>query len=136
MEVRLASEAEALEIVSEPATVQRINKVPEHMTRQPWIIEDDGRRMMFVFWWDSPGVYEAHIAMPKRDVIASRWLTYNLLWWLFDHGADRIITSCPEGKIANLARKLGMQETGRDDHHIHFEVTPWQLEPQSVVARY
>jgi len=134
MQVRLASEAEALEIVSEPATVQRIEKVPEHMTRQPWIIEDAGRRMMFVFWWMGDGLYEAHIAMPRRDVIASRWLTYCMLRWLFGNGARRIITNCPEGKIANLARKLGMRETARHDTTIYFEVTPWELEPQSPVA--
>lgn len=136
MLMRLASDAEALDIVSEPATIQRIGKLPEKMLCQPWVVEDQGYRLLAVFWFIAPGIYEAHIAMKRGDVIACRWLAYQLLKWLFAHGASCVRTNCPEGSIANLARNLGMRETSRDEQQLHFEVSPWELVQQSEVARY
>lgn len=137
MQFRLASEEEALEIVSDPAIVKRIQVVPKSITRQPWIVEDGGHRLLAVFWLVAPGVYEAHIAMLRRDVIASRWLAYNLLKWLFSNGAGKVVTNCPSGPIANLARKLGMREVVRVDHQtVYFEVSPWELVQQSEVVPY
>ena len=135
MIIRLAGHDEAMSIVREPDTINRIGKIPDQMTCQPWVFEDCGYRLLAVFWIVSLGCYEAHIAMPKREIRASRWLAYQLLAWLFSHGANRVQTNCPEGKIANLARKLGMFETGKMNGTIYFEVTPWVLEPQWPVAQ-
>lgn len=133
--VRLASEDEALAVISEPETVKRLGKTPEHMTVQPWIIEASDFKMVFVFWLVGNGVYEAHIAMPKADIKASRYLCFYMLKWLFTQaGAKKVITNCPSGKIANLAKKLGMKQYKKEGNTLHFEVTPWELKPQLLGA--
>ena len=129
MSVRLAEEWEAIEILSEPDTIRRTGKIPEHTVFQPWICEDGDSKMLFFFWsTGQPRVYEFHIAAPKKDIGASRKLSLELMEWLFTHGAKKLVSNCPEGKIANLARKVGMRVYARNDQTVFVEVESWELE--------
>lgn len=125
---RLATSAEAIDVLSEPETVKRTGKVPESLIAQPWCVSDGDSKMIFLFWVLEPGTYEVHIAAPKKDIRHSRRYASLIIKWLFSNGAERLVTNCPEGKISNLARKLGMKEYKRDGREIYFEVLRWELE--------
>lgn len=136
MSVRLAEEWEAIEILSEPDTIRRTGKIPEHTVFQPWICEDVDSKMLFFFWsTGQPRVYEFHVAAPKKDIGASRKLSLELMEWLFTHGAKKLVSNCPEGKIANLARKVGMRVYARNDQTVFVEVESWELERQLLDQR-
>ena len=136
MSVRLAEELEAIEILSEPDTIRRTGKIPEHTVFQPWICEDVDSKMLFFFWsTGQPRVYEFHVAAPKKDIGASRKLSLELMEWLFTHGAKKLVSNCPEGKIANLARKVGMRVYARNDQTVFVEVESWELERQLLDQR-
>lgn len=123
--IRLATESEALAILNEPQNQQRIGIMAEKTIYQPWIAEQDLHQMLFFFWLLDIGTYEVHIAAPKRSIIRCRALAIELMEWLFRLGASTIRTNCPEGKIANMARKLGMCETHRAGNTVYFEVASW-----------
>jgi hypothetical protein len=123
--IRLAPEKEAIEILNEPQNVGRIGLVSEHIKYQPWIAEDGRYRMMFVFWHVEDKTFEVHIAAPNDSRIKSRELTKEIMNWIFKHGASRIITNCPKGKISNLAIKLGMTAYKTEGETIYFEALSW-----------
>ena len=123
--IRLAPEKEALEILNEPQNVSRIGIVSEHMKYQPWIAEDGHYRIMFVFWHVEGETFEVHIAASNNSRIKSRVLAKEIMNWVFKHGANRIITNCPEGKISNLAIKLGMTIYKTEGKTMHFEALSW-----------
>jgi len=120
--VRLAPIAEALEILSEPQIVARVGSAPISLRHQPWIIDYAGARMLFIFWplGSVPNVYHVHIACPLQSIRACRILAKGVDEWLFSIGAEVLVTSCPEGKIANMARKLGWTEIGVKCSLVHF----------------
>ena len=57
--------------------------------------------------------FEVHIASPKESIFHSRVLVRAIIDWLFSMGVEKILTCCPEGKIANLARKTGLKEVDK-----------------------
>ena len=121
IKIRLAPTAEALEILSEPQIVERIGHATKHLNKQPWIAERAGAKLLFVFHQLSKaGIYEMHIACPLASIRASRILASAAMDWLYHMGADVIVTSCPEGKIANMARKLEFVELTRTPELIYF----------------
>lgn len=120
--IRLCSYKEAIRILNEPETIERLGIVTEDLKVQPWIAEQGEHKMMFVFWLVRDSVYEVHIASPKKSVIKSRGLAREVIEFAFNAGARKVITNCPEGKIANMARKLGMVEFKREQDKIWFEV--------------
>ena len=119
--IRLGSEDEAIEILSEPETIKRINKIPERTLYQPWIVEQGKYKMLFFFWPVGGMVFEVHIATPKSDIIKCRALAKELMNWIFSLGAVKIITNCPAGKIANMAIKMGMTPYKTEQDAIYFE---------------
>ena len=123
--IRLAPESEAIEILNEPQNISRIGVVSDHMKYQPWIVEDGIYRMMFVFWHVEDKTFEVHIAASNNSRIKSRELSKEIMNWIFKHGASRIVTSCPKGKISNLAIKLGMSAYKTEGEIIHFEALSW-----------
>ena len=123
--IRLGSEEEAIEILSEPETIKRINMVPERTIYQPWIVEQGNYKMLFFFWPVGAMVFEVHIAAPKSNIIKSRALAKELMNWIFELGAVKIITNAPHGKIANMAIKMGMTPYKTEQDVIYFEVLSW-----------
>lgn len=124
--IRIATESEALALYNKPEIIQRVGKAAEHFIYQPFIAEEAGAQMLFVFWTHEDGSIEVHIAQPKEYLKQSRALCFKIIHWLFQHGATRIITNAPPGKIANLARKVGMKEYQVDPDKIYFEVSLWE----------
>lgn len=119
--IRLSSEQEALGILNEPQNIKRIGLVSEHMKYQPWIAEDMGHKVMFVFWRIDSETIEVHIAVPRNSLIKSRELSKEIMKWIFNHGAKRIVTVCPKGKISNFVIKLGMTPYKTDGDNTYFE---------------
>lgn len=123
--IRLASQEEAIEIFNEPQNVNSIGLITEHITFQPWICSQDNLKMVFVFWMVDSETCEAHIVCSRKAIIKSRELAKELMTWIFSHGAKRIITNCPKGKISNMAKKLGMNKYKTIDQINHYEVQSW-----------
>jgi hypothetical protein len=123
--IRLASEQEAIKILNEPQNVKRIGVVSEQMKYQPWVAEDGRYRIMFVFWRVDNETVEIHIAAPIDSIIKSRQLTKEIMNWIFNLGANRIITHCPKGKISNFVIKLGMTPYKTDGETTYFEALSW-----------
>ena len=60
-------------------------------------------------------IFEMHIACPKESIRASRLLSIGVMEWLFEEQEAKVLmTSCPEGKTANMIRKLGATEVRED----------------------
>lgn len=129
--IRIATQAEAMALYNQPDIIRRVGKTAEAFVYQPYIAEEAGAKMLFVFWVLDDGSIEVHIAQPKQYLKQSRALCFKIIHWLFQHGATRIVTNAPPGKIANLARKVGMTEYKSEPGKIHFEVTIWESEQQS-----
>ena len=129
--IRLASDKEAKQILLEPQIVARVGLLAEHIKVQPWIAHNKEHRLLFVFWEAGAGVYEMHIACPKDSIRSSRVLAVEAMSWLFSMGAEKIITNCPRGKIANMAKKLGLKLYNTDGETEFYEVTSWELKQLS-----
>jgi len=128
--IRLGSQEEAIEILSEPQTVARLGVIPEMMNTQPWIAYNETDKLLFVFWEADYAVYEMHIASPKDSIRSCRKLAFEAMNWVFDHGAEKIITNCIAGKIANMAERLGMRFKSEIDGRRYYEASRWELEQQ------
>lgn len=125
---RLAGQREGIDILSEPTTIARTGIIPEYIVCQPWIAEVNKDRLLFIFWQvpdtDDQGlVFECHIAAPKEAIRNSRRLASAVVRWLFEHGADKVVTSCPKGKIANMAKRIGLTQTAEVDGMCYFEAS-------------
>jgi hypothetical protein len=122
--IRLATRKEAIEIMEEPQIVGRVGVIAEKFLCQPYLATNEEHRLLFVFWeTEAPKVYEMHIASPRKSLLSCRKLATEAMEWVFKMGADKIVTSCPKGKISNMAKKLGM--TLVHEHH-YYEVEKWQ----------
>lgn len=123
--IRLTSESEAIRILNQPATIQRLETVAEKMTVQPWLCEVNNHKMLFVFWCVEGMSFEVHIARDGEPSPLDRIMAKDIMDWVFSNGAEKIITNCPEGKISNMARKMGMTECGHVGNNLIFEVKSW-----------
>jgi len=124
MEVRLASLDEAVEILSQDKVVERTGKKPGQIIYQPWMVEEGEAQMMFFFWEVENGLYEVHIAtmLTRTNIRKSREFCRKVVSWVFEHGAEEIVTNAPEGQISNLARKIGLDELYTIDKTVHFSM--------------
>lgn len=75
------------------------------------------------------GAYEYHVACPRRSVLASRVLILTSLHWIFnkDLKVTVLVSDCPEGVIANTARKAGAIEIANINKHVYFIMTTNQF---------
>lgn len=134
---RDAELTEMLDILIEPQLVGLILKDPKtprtvaelagalHLSKAAYkIVEYGSYRTLFELQRRTHGVYEIHIACPRASVRASRVMSLALmLYSLTELGAAGLITKCPEGKIANMIRKLGAKEVKRDGTDRYFMAT-------------
>lgn len=123
--IRLASQEEAIDILNEPQNANRIGLVTEKLIYQPWMVELKDKKMMFVFWMLDKETCEVHIACKKDSILKCREMSKEVLDFLFGYRVNRVITNCPEGKIANMAKKMGMTEYKKIDKTVYFEVLSW-----------
>lgn len=123
--IRLATEQEAIGILNEPQNVARIGVVAENLKYQPWIAQDGKFRLMFLFWHVEGDTFEVHVASPLDSIIKSRQLAKEIMEWLFSHGANRLITACPNGKVKNFALKIGMKPYQSDGGTTYLEALTW-----------
>jgi len=123
--IRLASEEEAKAILLEPQIVGRVGLTVEHFRFQPWLAYNRDHRLLFVFWEQSDGVYEMHIAAPKDSILSCRNLATEAMSWVFSMGAKKIVTNCPSGKISNMAKKMGLKITDSIDGQDYYEAESW-----------
>lgn len=87
-------------------------------------------RLIFTYFERSAGVYEIHLACPQDSTRASRLLSLYIIYWMFrDSGLNPIAltTNCPEGKIANMLRKMGTTELKTINNLVYFTVTAEQF---------
>lgn len=120
--IKIATQAEALELYNRDDIIKRVGKKADCFIYQPFIAHHFGSKMLFVFWTCGDAI-EVHIAQPKEYIRSSRLLCRQIISWLFQHGAKRVITTAPPGKIANLALKVGMKPYRTEPDLIYFEVT-------------
>ncbi len=94
-------------------------------------------RLLFTYFERNAGVYEIHLACPKDSVIASRVLSLYIIHWMFKlSGLNPVVltTNCPEGKIANMLRKMGTTELKTDSSWVYFMFTAKQYNAQTRVG--
>jgi hypothetical protein len=123
--IRLAGKEEAKSILNEPQNIKSIGLVTKTLLSQPWICSVDNLKMVFVFWMVDDSTCEAHIACSKDALLKSRDLAKEIITWLFNCGAKRVITNCPNGKISNMARKVGMNKYKTIGETNYYEVKSW-----------
>jgi hypothetical protein len=69
--------------------------------------------MLYVLIPKSKDIVEIHIACAKDSRVASRALCFAILRHLRATSTYKyVLTTCPEGTMSNLARKLGFVDTG------------------------
>jgi hypothetical protein len=123
--IRLAGKEEAKAILNEPQNIKSIGLITKTLLAQPWICSVDNLKMVFVFWMVDDSTCEAHIACSKDALLKSRDLAKEIITWLFNCGAKRVITNCPNGKISNMARKVGMNKYKTIGETNYYEVKSW-----------
>jgi len=125
--ITIATMTECLNILSEPrllATlpiygITYLYKYIQDSKHPYYILRYKQYSMLFIVHeaHKEAGIYECHVACPADSIVASRVLTLSAMNWFFkEHAPDAagLITSCPEGKIANMCRKIGFKEVKRD----------------------
>lgn len=119
--VRHATEEEFYSIIREPQLHAPILK--ELGGREPiyekaicYLISIRAYRLLFTLKEKQDGLWEVHIACPRDSIRASRVLILAGVKWISLERKEikGLITSCPEGKIANMCRKLGFTEIQKD----------------------
>jgi len=120
--IRLASQDEAIKILNEKQNVDSIGLVTERLIYQPWIVQVDHYKMMFVFWMVDGDTCNVHVACKKDSILKCREMAKEILDFLFSYGVKRVTTDCPKGKISNFVTKLGFAPYRTDGDTMHFEV--------------
>ena len=123
--IRLASQEEAIEILNEKQNAESIGLVTEKTIYQPWIVQVDNFKMMFVFWMIDKETCNVHVACKKDSILKSREMAKEILNFLFSCGVSRVITDCPKGKISNFVVKLEMKPYKCDEETTFFEILSW-----------
>lgn len=133
-EVDVASRLDCLDILGEPQLMDVLHledvlDLYRHLytTESTYYLIALGKyKLLFTYEEREGDVFELHIACPKDSIIASRALCVSIMHWMFGPSAVRaeaLITSCPEGKIANMIRKLGGVEVNQEGGLIYFMAT-------------
>jgi hypothetical protein len=123
--IRLASQEEAIEILNEKQNVDSIGLVTERLVYQPWIVQIDHFKMMFVFWMVDKDTCNVHVACKKDSILKCREMAKEILSFLFNYGVKRVVTDCPKGKISNFVIKLGFTPYKTEGETTYFEVLSW-----------
>lgn len=139
-EIRLATMDECLDIMSEPRllallpipSITYLYKYIQDTEYPRYIVKYRQYSMLFVVWkvHEGASIYESHVACPKTSIVASRVLTLAAMNWVFKEsklGAEALITSCPEGKIANMCRKVGFKEIKKQGDLVYFMASASQI---------
>lgn len=118
-EVRRATKEDVTSILADKGIAARLGKKKiEEITDSDGTFLLSYKSYYTIFTYEAltiPGLYEVHIACPTSSIRASRLLCLSIIDWVLKGEGRKgkgIVTSCPEGKIANLVRKLGFQEVG------------------------
>lgn len=132
-DIRLATMDECLDIMSEPRLlsllpIEGITYLYKHIQDAEYpryIVKYKQYSMLFVLWQirESASIYEIHVACPADSIIASRVLTLATMNWIFKESkleVKALLTSCPEGKIANMCRKIGFKEIKKVGDLVYF----------------
>jgi hypothetical protein len=133
--IKLASLQQCLDIMSEPHLLTALgiedsSKLEGYiLSRQhPFYLAQTGKyRLLFQCWARDNGIYSFHVACPKSSIRGSRTLVLAAMSWVLDtykQDLKALTTECPEGKMANLCRKLGAIEIKSFKDRVHFMVTP------------
>lgn len=133
---RLASQEEVLDILREKHLIALLAPKSRTLTelagaialRQPRYMLASYKQYHTLFRADDLGnnLCDVHIACPKASKVASRILVLGLCAWLFKLSELRpktLMTSCPEGKIANMLRKVGAVEVKTLNGKVYFAAT-------------
>lgn len=123
--IRLADLDEAIEILNEKQNADRMGFITESLIYQPWIVQIEHFKMMFVFWMLDKETCEVHIACKKNSILKSREMAKDILNFLFNCGVKRVVTDCPKGKVSNFVAKVGMTPYKTDGDITHFEILSW-----------
>lgn len=121
--ITLCPEDRAKEIMNSPDVRRRVGRKTDDFRLQPWRVTQQGADMMFVFFEVAEGTYEMHIAAERGAIRQSRKLCREAIEWLYQMGAETIVTTCPksEPKIANFIEKLGGIPVAETNDEIHYE---------------
>lgn len=124
--IQPATESEYFSIVNEPGLLERIKegnegKPPVYNADSTYILRYKKYRLIFTLKDLGAGIYETHIACPKDSIRASRILVLAGIRWIAHEKAPiALLTSCPEGKIANMCRKIGFIEVKKIKDKVYF----------------
>lgn len=125
--IRYATEEEFYSIVREPQLDARITKSRngkklKYTKGFYHLISYKDFRLIFSLRGERKGVFEVHIACPKDSIRASRLLLMGALSWVLEKRKEVkvLVTSCPEGKIANMCRKLGFKQVKQEHGKLYF----------------
>jgi len=145
-EIRLATMDECLDILSEPRLlavlpiegITYLYKYIQDSEHPYYILKYKQYSMLFVVWKvntnQEASIYECHVGCPRNSIVASRVLTLAAMNWFFKEAvpeAAGLITSCPEGKIANMCRKIGFKEVKKQDDLVYFLASSSQIKLDS-----
>lgn len=89
----------------------------------PYVIKLDPYIMLFNLWEVKGGLYQIHIICPRAHTKGSRALALAAMTWAFSReelGVKALLTMCPEGKIANMVRKLGFRKIKQLEDQCYF----------------
>jgi hypothetical protein len=84
-------------------------------------------KLLFHYSSLGEGVWDIHIGCPKDSIRASRKLSLAAMQYVAHKNEScfrALTTNCPEGKIANMCRKLGATEIKTLNSRVYFMVTP------------
>lgn len=134
--VRVATRIEASLILSEPQIASKLAKSVSQILASGkvyWLLEYSNYQLLVSLTsTEEEGVVDAHIACPKSSILASRILTLLAMEWIartVDASTKELITTVPNTKMANFARKVGwVQYTpytkeAVDSKLLHFKFT-------------
>lgn len=137
-DISKATREECIEILSERRLLTALGlitqkELPSYLDSSNDIyyqIRYKNYKLLFTFEVRMKDVYELHVACPSDAIVASRVLCLLVITWLFQCSElypKAIITTCPEGKIANMVRKLGARQIDKRAGLLYFMMTADQL---------
>jgi hypothetical protein len=125
-EVSIATNKDKFVILSEPQLENLFFSHRELCETELLIIKYKTYKMLVQLKELKDNIWEIHIACPKDSLKANRILSMAIAMWCLKVGCPDIkalITSCPEGKIANMLRKIGASEVANDEGTLVFMAT-------------
>ena len=132
--VSRASLEECFEIVREPRLLKAF-PVPEEELKdylrdsgkEYYLVRAGDKKLLFYSSHLGNNIYDFHVACPRGSIIYSRQMVVIALAWVFHSRKDylrALTTDCPEGKMANLCRKVGAREIKSHKGRVHFLMLP------------